>query len=84
MTNETPNAFLMLGLHKLAAERGDGLIPELLALYAARQQIAASAPLAIDPTVREPLKAVEEISVQSAGNDNVIALLPYLLARKAR
>jgi hypothetical protein len=35
------NNFMMIGLHKLAAGRGDGLIPELLALYKQRS-VAAS------------------------------------------
>lgn len=76
--SETPDNFLMIGLHKLAAERGDGLIPELLTLYAAREKLAEAGPALDLPAV------TEEVSVKSAGNDNVIQIRPYLLARKRR
>ena len=29
MNDERPEAFMMIGLHKLAAQNGDGLVPEL-------------------------------------------------------
>jgi len=78
--SDMPNNFMMIGLHKLAAERGDGLIPELLALYAARARLSESAPLVLD----EPASTVDDRSVKSARNDNVIQLQPYLRARKTR
>ena len=78
--SDMPNNFMMIGLHKLAAERGDGLIPELLALYVAREKLLESAPLVFDI----PAGAVDDSSVKPARNDNVIPLQPYLRARKAR
>jgi hypothetical protein len=77
---DNSNHFMMIGLHKLAAERGDGLIPELLALYAARAKLADNAPLELDL----PAKLIEDESAKSAGNDNVIPFQPYLIARKRR
>jgi hypothetical protein len=77
---DIPGNFMMIGLHKLAAERDDGLIPELLALYAARERLAGDAPASAEPQ----LDARNEESVKSAGNDNVIAFRPYLLAKKKR
>ncbi len=77
---DIPDNFMMIGLHKLAAERDDGLIPELLALYAAREKLAASTPPALDL----PATATDDTSAKAAGNDNVIAFRPYLLARKRR
>ena len=83
MTDKTPNEFMMIGLHKLAAERGDGLIPELLALYAARHREAMQAPngVAFPEELASPpcAHAFEE----AVGNDNVIAFKPYL-AQKSR
>jgi hypothetical protein len=32
MNNKRPEGFLMIGLHKLAAQNGDGLVPELYEL----------------------------------------------------
>ncbi|MDB5526146.1 MAG: hypothetical protein JWM58_3909 [Rhizobium sp.] len=80
--NDLPGNFLMFGLHKLAAERGEGLVPELLALFAARAQPAASSSSPSDSPARELVEAVAEMSAKPAGNDNVIALRPCLLARK--
>lgn len=73
------NDFMMIGLHKLAAARGDGLVPELLALY---RQRALSAERAAADAIQAP--AAGEISATSAGNDNVIPLRPYLRARQRR
>ena len=72
--------FVMIGLHKLAAERGDGLIPELLALYQQRDRSTESTVL---PTSATHM-AQHETSVAHVSNDNVILLRPYLLARKGR
>jgi hypothetical protein len=76
--NDIPTRFTLIGLHKLAADRGDGLIPELLALYSARERLAEA------PVVDLPAERQNEASVKSAGNDNVIPLQPYLQARKRR
>ena len=77
---DTPDSFTMIGLHKLASERDDGLIPELLAIYAAREKLAEGASLALDRSVVDN----DDGSAKFAGNDNVIAFRPYLLARKRR
>lgn len=34
MTEQRPDASLLIGLHKLAEQNGDGLVPELYALLA--------------------------------------------------
>jgi hypothetical protein len=82
MSDKTPNEFMMIGLHKLAAERGDGLIPELLALYAERQRLAMQAPnvVAFPDELTSPASAHP---LGNVGNDNVIAFKPCL-AQKAR
>ncbi|PXA83009.1 hypothetical protein DMC25_18540 [Caulobacter sp. D4A] len=41
MNEERPDTSLFIGLHKLAAQNGDGLVPELYALLTARAEAAA-------------------------------------------
>ena len=79
--SDTPDTFMMIGLHKLAAERNDGLIPELLALYAAQASRAAAAP---SEWPDKPEAKSKDISTMPAGNDNVIPFRPYFLARRRR
>jgi hypothetical protein len=78
--NEIPNGFMLIGLHKLAAGRGDGLIPELLALYSGRGASAGDEAAEVDC----PGRAQHETSMKSAGNDNIIPLRPYLPVRERR
>jgi hypothetical protein len=40
MSNESADSFMMIGLHKLAAQNGDGLVPELFELLSNRAQLA--------------------------------------------
>ena len=42
MSEERRDASLFIGLHKLAAQNGDGLVPELYALLTARAEAAAA------------------------------------------
>lgn len=79
--NERPGKFLLIGLHKLAAERGDGLVPELLALYGGEDGEPDVVPA---PRVVAAAKGVStrRPSTIGASNDNVIVLAPYLLARR--
>lgn len=39
MNDERPEAFMMIGLHKLAVQNGDGLVPELYALLTSRARM---------------------------------------------
>ncbi len=41
MNEERRDTSLFIGLHKLAAQNGDGLVPELYALLTARAEAAA-------------------------------------------
>ncbi|MGH6937621.1 hypothetical protein [Hypericibacter sp.] len=49
-----PNMFPLLSLHAIAASRGDGLHPELLALY---QRLAETRPIPVSPATRHEEKA---------------------------
>ncbi|MCW0000790.1 hypothetical protein OE766_21400 [Pararhizobium sp. YC-54] len=44
MSNERPDQFMMIGLHKLAAQFGDGLVPELYELLSRRARMAEDNP----------------------------------------
>ena len=77
MNDERPDAFMMIGLHKLAAQHGDGLVPELYALMTARTEMLESANVTEFPfaSIRPPARssAFEGRPNPEARNDNVVA-----------
>ena len=77
MTNERPEGFMMIGLHKLAAQNGDGLIPELYALLTRRAEMLESENVTEFPvhSARPPARTVnfEGAPALEARNDNVVA-----------
>ena len=44
MSNERPDQFMMIGLHKLASQFGDGLVPELYELLSRRARMIEDNP----------------------------------------
>lgn len=44
MSNERPDQFMMIGLHKLASQFGDGLVPELYELLSRRARMVEDNP----------------------------------------
>lgn len=50
----------LLSLHALAAQRGDGLRPELKALFERRAGLATGLAATIEPVEREPLSQVTD------------------------
>lgn len=44
MNDERPDQMMMIGLHKLAAQDGDGLVPELYALLTRRARMLEGHP----------------------------------------
>lgn len=77
MSDERPEAFMMIGLHKLAAQNGDGLVPELYALLTRRADMLESENVMDFPLVsaRPPARAAsfEGLHGLEARNDNVVA-----------
>lgn len=77
MNDERPDAVMMIGLHKLAAQNGDGLIPELYALLTRRAEVLESENVTEFPaaSARPParLPSFEGASALEARNDNVVA-----------
>lgn len=77
MSDERPEAFMMIGLHKLAAQNGDGLVPELYALLTRRADMLESENVTEFPlaSVRPPARTAcfEGTHALEARNDNVVA-----------
>lgn len=79
MNSDRPDGFMMIGLHKLAAQNGDGLIPELYALLTREARMQAENPkVSVFPVweTRPPARAVPfeptgEAPVEAG--DNVVA-----------
>ncbi|WFU00764.1 hypothetical protein QA648_11355 [Rhizobium sp. CB3171] len=44
MTDKGPDGFMMIGLHRLASQKGDGLVPELYELLMRRAEEQRQAP----------------------------------------
>ena len=77
MNEERPEAFMMIGLHKLAAQNGDGLVPELYALLTRRADMLDSENVTEFPlaSARPPARTAsfEGVHGLEARNDNVVA-----------
>jgi hypothetical protein len=80
MSNEGADSFMMIGLHKLAAQNGDGLVPELYDLLSNRAQQAQSHSNVTAFPLWEVRSAGEEPDVplgqDAADGRNVIAFEP--------
>lgn len=75
MTADRPEGILLIGLHKLAAQYGDGLIPELLTLLAERERMARERTNVVAFPVwsaRLPGEA-QEHEIVSGSDENIIA-----------
>lgn len=80
MTRITGDDFMLIGLHKMAAERGDGLIPELLdGLKRSAQGFDAGAEL-----VQFPERMDEPIAMthRAASNENNVIAFPVRNRRR--
>lgn len=79
MSSDRPDGFMMIGLHKLAAQNGDGLIPELYALLTREAHMQAESPnVSVFPVweTRSPARAVPfepADQQQIEAGDNVVA-----------
>lgn len=88
MNDERPEAYMMIGLHKLAQQNGDGLVPELYALLTRRAQMLETPNVAEFPLAqaRAPARApsFEGGASLEARNDNVIAFPAATASRVQR
>lgn len=74
MNEERRDVSLFIGLHKLAEQNGDGLVPELYALLAAR----AEAPADMTNVVAFSPSAASSTTSRTAASDEANgAILPF-------
>ena len=78
MNDERPEAFMMIGLHKLAEQNGDGLVPELYALLTRRAQMLEDNPNVTEFPVHETRLPARSMPYDAAvaledHGDNIIA-----------
>ncbi|XKM41732.1 hypothetical protein A4U53_014390 [Rhizobium ruizarguesonis] len=89
MNDQRPDGFTMIGLHKLAAQAGEGLVPELYELFqqqqhAERQQIYQNVTLFPTWEARMPGEAATTpLGPAAANGDNVLAF-PSPVARAGK
>jgi hypothetical protein len=80
VTRITGDDFMLVGLHKMAAERGDGFVPEMLEiLKRSRERFDASANVIHFPQRELDVSPME---VRPASNENNIIAFPEV--RRAR
>ncbi|MBB2673366.1 UNVERIFIED_ORG: hypothetical protein GGE44_002931 [Rhizobium esperanzae] len=87
MNDQHPDGFTMIGLHKLAAQSGDGLVPELYQLFqqhAERQQFHPNVILFPTWEARMPGEATTRALGLAAANGNNILAFPSLAARAGK
>jgi len=86
VSDERHEPFMMIGLHKLAAQNGDGLVPELYEWMANRAEMLKSGNVTEFPlrNVRSDRSAgFEGEQGLDARNDNVVAFpVPHRLRRE--
>ncbi|NLS15422.1 hypothetical protein HGP16_02475 [Rhizobium sp. P40RR-XXII] len=79
MIDNGPDGFLLIGLHKLAAQNGDGLVPELYELLMRRAEEQRAANIASFPAwkARQPGEAPDQpLDETSRDGANVVAFAP--------
>lgn len=81
MKNNRPDQFTMIGLHKLASNIGDGMVPELYELLARRAQIVEDNPnLAEFSAWRSRPPARNAFRVAPEFRDNILPFPPGFAA----
>ncbi|QND47946.1 hypothetical protein HB780_20035 [Rhizobium lusitanum] len=80
MNDEGPDGFMMIGLHKLAAQNGDGLVPELYELLMRRAEEQRQAPnVTAFPSWQARLPGEQSdisLDITAVDGTNVIAFTP--------
>ncbi|ARO31383.1 hypothetical protein NXC14_CH03483 [Rhizobium sp. NXC14] len=87
MNDKCPDGLTMIGLHKLAAQSGGGLVPELYELfqqYAERRQIYQNVTLFPIWEARMPGEAATRPLGAAAANGNNILAFPSPAVRAAK
>lgn len=87
MNDQRPDGFTMIGLHKLAAQTGEGLVPELYELFqqhAERQQIYQNVTLFPTWEARMPGKRQQDRLAQQRQTAIMFSPFPCVLQGRAR
>lgn len=85
MSEKRPDGFTMIGLHKLAAQNGDGLVPELYDLlmkHAEQRELYANVAEFPVWDARMPGEQPENpLGLEAANGNNVVAFAPVGASR---
>lgn len=74
MSNERPEQFMMIGLHKLASQFGDGLVPELYELLSNRARMIEENPNVTEfPAWQSRLPARPLLGIAPEPQDNILS-----------
>ncbi len=88
MTDKRPEGFMMIGLHKLAAQNGDGLVPELYDLMVRHAEMREHYPNVTEFPVwdaRMPGQLPEKpLGLEAANGNNVVAFAPVSASGKRK
>ena len=88
MNDGHPDGFTMIGLHKLAAQRGDGLVPELYELLLRNAERRRDYPNVSEFHLWEarlPGQQPEKpLGLEAANGNNVVAFAPSRVAAKSK
>jgi hypothetical protein len=85
MKNERPDQFTMIGLHKLASQIGDGLVPELYELLVRRAQIVDDNPnVAAFPGWQSRPPARNVFGLAPEFRDNILPFPPSAVDARAK
>jgi hypothetical protein len=88
MTDKRPEGFMMIGLHKLAAQNGDGLVPELYDLMVRHAEMREHYHNVTEFPVwdaRMPGQQPEKpLGLEAANGNNVVAFAPVSATSKRK
>ncbi|MDO9414963.1 hypothetical protein [Pararhizobium sp.] len=74
MTSERPDLSMMIGLHKLAANSGDGLVPELYELLLSRARYFDANPTVAEfPAWETRRPGTVPAGLEKPATDNIVA-----------
>ncbi|OWV82889.1 hypothetical protein ATY81_13680 [Rhizobium sp. R72] len=74
MNEERPDGVMMIGLHKLAAQRGDGLVPELYELLLRNAERRRDYPNVSEfPLWEARMPGQKPLGLEAANGNNVVA-----------
>ncbi|EJT04646.1 hypothetical protein [Rhizobium sp. CCGE 510] len=80
MNDQRPDGFTMIGLHKLAAQTGEGLVPELYELFRQHAERRIYQNVTLFPTWEARMPGEETtrtLGPAAANGNNVLAFPPY-------